>query len=105
MSQPPANDLVRREWLRRVEAEYTSGAHTQHLTLWLMQLGAPPDLIELGLQIVSDELKHAELSDAVLRAAGGTAVPSLSRDKLLLPRHANELLESDVLRVGVEMFC
>lgn len=101
---PPADDSVRREWLRRVEAEYRSGAHTQHLTLWLMQLGAPPDLIELGLRIVSDELKHAELSDAVLRAAGSEATPHLARETLELKRTAPEL-EFDVLRVGVEMFC
>ena len=44
---PPADDVVRREWLRRIEAEYRSGAHAQHLTLWLLQLAAPPELIEM----------------------------------------------------------
>jgi hypothetical protein len=105
VANPPADDLVRREWLRRVEAEYRSGAHAQHLTLWLMQLGAPPDLLELGLRVVSDEIKHADLSDEVYREAGGTASPELSRDTLLLRRHENEPLELDVLRSAVEMFC
>lgn len=102
---PPADDAVRREWLRRVEAEYRSGAHAQHLTLWLMQLGAPPDLLELGLNVVRDELSHAELSEEVYRAAGGTGAPELSRESLGLARHATEPLELDVLRTGVEMFC
>src|SRR5690349_2949928 len=101
----PADEEVRREWLRRVEAEYRSGAHAQHLTLWLMQLGAPPDIIELGLRVVSDELKHAELCDEVYREAGGDGSPKLARDTLLLRRHESEPLELDVLRTGLEMFC
>lgn len=102
---PPADASVQREWLRRVEAEYRSGAHAQHLTLWLMQLGAPPDLIEQGLDVVRDELVHAELSDAVFAAAGGVGSPRLGRESLALARHPSEALEFDVLRVAVEMFC
>ena len=41
----PASNAVRAEWARRVEAEYRSAAITQHLTLWLIQMGASPDLI------------------------------------------------------------
>jgi hypothetical protein len=100
-----ADDSVRSEWLRRVEAEYRSGAHAQHLTLWLMQLGAPPDLLEMGLGVVGDELKHAELCAAVYREAGGSGAPQLARETLVLARHPSEPLEHDVLRVGVEMFC
>lgn len=101
----PADDGVRQEWLRRIEAEYRSGAHAQHLTLWLMQLGAPPDLIELGLGVVRDELKHAELSAGVYNAAGGSQLPDLPRESLALARTPGAALEHDVLRVGVEMFC
>lgn len=104
-SKLPADDLVRREWLRRIEAEYRSGAHAQHLTLWLMQLGAPPELVEMGLGIVRDELKHAELSDAVYREAGGTGSPQLARETLALVRDERVPLELDVLRVCIEMFC
>lgn len=95
---------MRREWLRRIEAEYRSGAHAQHLTLWLLQLAAPPELIEMGLRVVSDELKHAELSDAVYRAAGGQEAPSLQREMLALPP-SHPQLELCVLKVAVEMFC
>jgi hypothetical protein len=99
-----ADDAVRHEWLRRVEAEYRSGAQAQHLTLWLWQLAAPPDLIEMGLRVASDELAHAELSAQVYAAAGGCAAPVLTRESLALPRSAPSL-ELDVLRVAVEMFC
>ena len=46
-----ASERVRDEWRARIAAEYTSAAVTQHLVLWLIQLGAPPDLIEQGLAI------------------------------------------------------
>lgn len=103
--EPAADDSVRQEWLRRIEAEYRSGAHAQHLTLWLMQLAAPPELIELGLGVVRDELKHAELSAEVYQAAGGTDLPDLPRESLALVRTPGLHLEHDVLRVTVEMFC
>ncbi len=70
-----------------------------------MQLGAPPELIEMGLRIVADELKHAELSTLVYSAANGLGGPNLSRETLALVRLAHEPLELDVLRTCVEMFC
>jgi hypothetical protein len=96
---------VRRQWLRRIEAEYRSAAATQHFTLWLIQLGAPPELIELGLRIVADELAHAELCAGVYREAGGRDAPSLARETLGLLRTEGEPLERDVFRVAVEQFC
>jgi hypothetical protein len=102
---PPPGEQVRGEWARRVEAEYRSAALTHHLTLWLIQLGAPHGLLRTGLRIVSDELTHAELSAAVYRAAGGEALPQLERDTLRLPRTNGEPLERDLLRVAVEQFC
>jgi hypothetical protein len=99
------DDAVRAEWRRRIEAEYRSAALTQHLTLWLIQLGAPPDLVTLGLRVVSDELTHAELSGEVFRAAGGTDAPSIARETLSLTRTPGAPLEQDLLRVAVEQFC
>lgn len=95
---------VRHEWGRRIEAEYRSAAHTQHFTLWLMQLGAPPDLLELGLRIAADELDHAELSAAVYEAAGGEAAPALQRETLQLPR-SERPLELDLLEHGLRLYC
>lgn len=101
----PADELVRNEWLRRIEAEYRSAVLTQNLTLWLMQLGGPPDLIALGLRIVGDELAHAELSAAIYRAAGGSSAPQLARETLGLARRPDRSLEQDLLRAAVEHFC
>lgn len=100
---PPPS--VRDEWLRRVEAEYRSAAITQHLTLWLMQIGASPDLLRAGLRIAGDEVRHAELSHRAYMAAGGEAPPALVRETLGLRRRDDEPLEHDVLRTVVEIFC
>lgn len=95
---------VREEWRARIAAEYTSAAITQHLVLWLIQAGAPPDLIDAGLVIVADELAHSRLSHEVYVAAGGTAPPALDRDALGLAR-TSARLEDDILRVAVRAFC
>lgn len=102
---PAASAAVRGEWLRRVEAEYHSCAFAQHLTLWLIQLGASPDLISAGLAIAADELAHAQLSHEVFIAAGGTGAPELARDRLQLSRDASLPLEQDALYSCVELFC
>jgi hypothetical protein len=96
---------VRREWLRRVEAEYGSAALTHHLTLWLLQITAPLELVRMGLGIVEDELVHAELSQSVYAAAGGEAPARLPRDQLGLRLIAGEALELAITRVCLEVFC
>jgi hypothetical protein len=108
VSEPPASlasAAVRDEWRRRVEAEYHSCAVAQHLTLWLIQIGASPDLIQAGLGIAADELLHAQRSHEVFVAAGGSGQPRLSRDDLQLPRDPAIPLEHDVLLAGIELFC
>ncbi|HEY8088217.1 MAG TPA: ferritin-like domain-containing protein [Polyangiaceae bacterium] len=105
MRRPSASATVRDEWLRRVEAEYRSAAVTQHLTLWLIQLGASPDLVRAGLRIAGDEMTHASMSHTVYRAAGGEGGPQLPRESLELYRTPGAALEEDVVRVGVEVFC
>ncbi len=96
---------MRGEWLRRVEAEYRSAAITQHLTLWLIQMGASPDLVRAGLRIAGDEIDHAEMSHAVFLAAGGSGGPRLVRESLALERHEGAPLEHDVVRTAVDVFC
>jgi hypothetical protein len=102
--KPLASDLVRVEWLRRVEAEYRSAAITQQLTLWLIQIGASPDLIRGGLRIVSDELTHSEMSHRVYTAARGNEMPKIARETLGASRPPNPV-EHAVLRVAVDVFC
>lgn len=102
---PEPTEAVRNEWLRRVEAEYRSAARTQHLTLWLIQIGASPDLVRAGLRIAGDEIVHAEMSHRVFLAAGGEGGPRLARESLELVRRPNDPLEYDVARTAVEIFC
>lgn len=86
--QAPGNGarLVMAEWQRRTEAEYRSAALASQVTLWLIQVGAPPDLIRNGLQVVEDELSHSELSAQVAGAAGaGETPPVLDSQALTLP--------------------
>ena len=97
-------EAVRSEWLRRVEAEYGSASITQHLTLWLMQIGASPDLIRSGLRIAWDEMIHARLSHRTYVAAGGIDAPKVVRERLGLVA-TGEPLEHDVVRVAVAAFC
>jgi hypothetical protein len=98
------SERVREEWRARIAAEYTSAAITQSLVLWLIQAGAPPDLIDAGLLIVGDELVHSRMSHEVYVAAGGTAPPAIVREQLGLPR-TNNSLEQDILLAAVRVFC
>lgn len=104
--RPAASARVIEEWQRRIAAEYRSSAITQHLTLWLTQIGASPDLILAGLRIAEDELAHARLSHEVVVAAGGAAEPlPLDRAELGLSAYEGEALEHSVLRACVGIFC
>lgn len=104
-ARPAATDGVRAEWAQRTVAEYHSAAITQHLTLWLIQIGASPDLIRMGLRITDDELVHAEMAHGVLNAAGGELASPLDRDGLCLARDRQVALEVDVARTLAEVFC
>jgi hypothetical protein len=99
-----ASARVQEEWRRRVEAEYRSAAFTQHLTLWLTQLAASPDLIREGLRMAEDELVHSELSYDVYGAAGGVEPPTIDLNRLSLPRRG-EALDVNLVCVATEMFC
>jgi hypothetical protein len=99
---PPPH--VGEEWLRRVEAEYTSCAITASFVQWLVRLGAPPELIRDGLRVVDDELEHATLSARVAAEAGCTDPPRLVQESLGLQR-SEAPLWLDTLWATVESFC
>jgi hypothetical protein len=99
-----ATQRVAAEWRARIAAEYASAAVTQHFVLWLMQAGAPPDLIDAGLVIVSDELVHSRSSHEVYVAAGGTEPPAIVQTALELKR-SSPRIEEDILSVVVRVFC
>lgn len=101
---PPATDPIRREWVRRIGAEYRSGAIASQLCHWLIQLGTPRNLIDDCMRIVSDELDHAELSAQVCAAAGAPTQPRLEQAQLGIAR-TNLDLASDVTLVCLRSFC
>jgi len=101
----PASARVRDEWRARIAAEYGSAAITQHLVLWLIQIGASPDVIDAGLRVVADELVHSRMSHQVYADAGGDEPPIIDRATLELGRRSHVPLEHDVLRVVVRIFC
>jgi hypothetical protein len=110
MSKAASSARVMDEWLRRVEAEYRSTAISSHLALWLVQIGASPDLVKAALRIAREELGHATMSHRVHVAACGKgahrpARPALERASLELTRHPEDPLEDDVARACVEVFC
>jgi 1,2-phenylacetyl-CoA epoxidase catalytic subunit len=102
VSSEKVSERVRVEWCRRIEAEYRSAAVTQHLTLWLIQIGASPDLIHAGLRITKDELEHARLSHKVAVAAGAKTIV-IDREQLALESSSDR--EIDLLRACVGIFC
>lgn len=105
MGKARASARVIDEWLRRVDAEYRSTAAASTMALWLVQIGASPDLVKEALRIARQELDHAMLSHRVYLAAGGQAGLSVDRAALTLPRSEGEPLEHDVARLCVDMFC
>lgn len=99
----PASARVRSEWRARIAAEYTSAAITHNLVLWMIQVGAPPDLLEAGLAIVGDELVHSRISAEVYAAAGGSEPPAIDQHALGLARSQD--LVGDILYTCVRVFC
>ncbi|HEV8115368.1 MAG TPA: hypothetical protein VGP53_03950 [Acidimicrobiales bacterium] len=95
---------VTAEWNQRTEAEYISAVIAQQVTLQLLQLGAPPDLIRDGLRIASDELTHAELSAAVAASASGeAAAPVIDPAAMALP--TGEAALGHLIPSIVRFFC
>lgn len=99
-----AGEIVAREWRARTAAEYSSAVATQQVTLWMMLVGAAPDLIRDGLRIVEDELVHSELSAEVVAAAGGTDGPPVL-DPRYLTLDATGDRFTDLLDATLRIFC
>jgi hypothetical protein len=104
---PRDRRIVIEEWGRRTRAEYTSAAIAHGVTLGLLQLGGPPDLIRDGLRIVEDELVHSELSTEVAEAAEGDGAPvaavPIPAEDLRLPASGDQL--ADLVDPVVRYFC
>ncbi len=95
---------VASEWGARAAAEYASAAITQQFVLWMMQAGAPVDLIDDGIEVVKDELVHSRMSFEVFGAAGGVGAPRVQENAVVLPRGSSDLA-ADLTSTVVRVFC
>jgi hypothetical protein len=102
---PLPSARVLHEWTVRAGNEYGSGVVAHHLTLRLLQVGAPPELIRAGMDVVEDELRHAEACRALVRGLGHDAAPVVVREHLEIPRLPDDPLEHDLVRACIGGFC
>lgn len=104
---PPLAEDVRllalRTWRGRMVNEHISAQVWGALVGQLMRAALPPEVLAQVAEAVSDELRHAELCAAVVRALGGTAIahlPQLER----VPDHSDvgplEAALRNVISVG-----
>lgn len=102
---PPPSERVLREWTARARNEYGSGVIAHHFTSWLLQVGAPPELIRAGMDVVDDELRHTEVCRSLVRGFGHDATPVLGRAGLEIVRTPGLPLEHDLVRACISGFC
>ncbi|MBX3185503.1 MAG: ferritin-like domain-containing protein [Labilithrix sp.] len=83
-----ARDALATQWRENGRTEHASVAAFARLTLDLMALGAPPDLVAAANRDALDEIRHAELCFALARAIDGRvespgAFPEAARARAL----------------------
>jgi hypothetical protein len=105
MATPPASEVVRRTWAHRLEVEYATGAAAAELSLWLMQIGASPDLIVAAARVVQEEVDHAARCHRICQMAGCSDARPIARESLALQRDPAAPLEHDVVRGCLRVFC
>lgn len=103
--RPEVSSVVLGTWSDRVQAEYATGAAASQLSLWLMQIGAPTELIVAALRVVEEEIDHAARSFEVCRLAGLAKPRKVDRAMLGLPRDPATPLEHDIVRGCLRVFC
>lgn len=102
---PPVTPVVLGTWSDRVQAEYATGAAASQLALWLMQIGAAPELIVAALRVVEEEIDHAARSFEICKLAGLARPRPIAREALGLPRMPDAPLEHDIVRGCLRVFC
>ena len=91
-------------WQGQVMAEYASAAVTAEFAHWLLQLGAPPDLIRQALCIAQDEVDHADVCYAVAEEAGSTGAIANDHFSLRFPQiHAD--LRKNLCAALLDFYC
>lgn len=99
------NDLRERAaqaWARVGQMEHASVAAFARFALQLLQLGAPPSLVELTTQAMADETRHARLAFALASAHAGT---KLGPGPLDVQHSLEETSLEDVVRLVVREGC
>lgn len=93
------------EWRARVQAEYRSAAITARVVHSMIQTGLPHELIGAGLDVVRDELHHAELSREALVAFGGAdTLPTINAASLDISTRSEGILAT-LLDAVIRNFC
>ena len=91
-------------WQGQVMAEYASAAVTAEFAHWLLQLGAPPDLIRQALCIAQDEVDHAAVCYAVAAEAGSAGAIADDNFSLRFPQiHAD--LRKNLCAALLDFYC
>ncbi len=70
-AEDPMTQQAARRWLRSARAEHASIAAFSRISLELMSVGAPPELLEGCHRAAMDEVRHARMALDVARALGG----------------------------------
>lgn len=89
-------------WARVGQMEHASVAAFARFVLQLLQLGAPPQLVEDATQAMADETRHAQLAFSVACALGTSAVGPGSLD---IERSLGETSLLDVVRLALREGC
>jgi hypothetical protein len=71
---PDARIALAAHWTREAAFEHASIASFAQLTLDLLSVGAPPDLLEAAQRATLDEIEHARITFALATAYGGAPV-------------------------------
>jgi hypothetical protein len=97
----PTDANYAREWTARGAAEHASVAEFARLTLTLLALGAPADLVEAAQRAALDEIEHARTCFAFAsRHLGRTVGPGLLRITGLASSTSLATLVRETLRDG-----
>lgn len=68
---PERRERVAREWARAARYEHASVASFARLSIQLMAIGAPPELLDAAHCAARDEIRHARLAFAIASAYAG----------------------------------
>lgn len=76
------DDVVTAHWLAQAADEHASVAAFARVTLQLLALGAPADLVAAHSRAQHDEVRHAEACRGLARRRGATAAPAVWAEAL-----------------------